>query len=206
MNKIKITSMLIGAIILSVSAVSMVGAVELTGSIEAEIVESFGLVKPRIQLDENQTGITLATEFDEATNYTMVNDTLSIKIGITDNSRRETFLIPRFVFASVVIIRKEAPIFPLFGFMGKGPGYLARLFPVKQLLEKSDISDPEGEHCINVTMNYWIGNETNYIESENLTMHLFTVGFFPGDVTGVDDIHFVDHKVINLKEISYVVS
>jgi len=205
MNKIKILSLSIGAIILSVSAVSMVGAVELTGSIEAEIVESFGLVKPRIQLDEKQTGITLATEFDESTNYTMVNDTLCIKIDVTDNSRRETFLIPRFVFASIVIIRKEAPIFPLLGLLGDGPGYLARLIPVKQFLEKSEISDSEGEHCINVTMNYWIGNETNYIESENLTMHLFIVGFFPGDVKEIEKIHFVDHKVINLKEINYII-
>jgi len=205
MNKIKILSLSIGAIILSISAVSMVGAVELTGSIKVEIVESFGLVKPRIQLDENQTGITLATEFYERTNYTMVNDTLSIKIDVTDNSRRETFLIPRFVFASVVIIRKEAPIFPLLGLMGNGPGYLTRLIPVKQFLVKSEISDSEGEHCINVTMNYWIGNKTNYIKSENLTMHLFTVGFFPGDVNGLENIHFVDHKVVNLKEISYIV-
>ena len=208
----KIISLLIGAVFLGVSLTTVVGADELSGSIEAQIIESIGLVKPVIKLDVNQTGLTLSKQIDENTNYTMVNDTIRINIDKVDNSGRDSFIIPRYVFTSVLITRdpKSMPLLPLtrLNLFKKGmPPFLTRLIVAFSPLKKVDITTDNSttEYYFNVSMHYWIGNKTSYMLKENLTMHIFTMGFFPGDVNGIiSGIKWIDHRVINLREVEYI--
>ncbi len=213
MNKTRLLTILVGAIVISISAPAAFGAQTLEGDIDAEVTEFLGLVKPRINVDENQTDLTLSVEVvegnasaNESDQY-YVNDTLSINVNVTSGTDR-TFLVPRYAFGSAIIMRNiaEIEIFPIFGFLGllgDGPGLFKRLFPVIATPLSNgmrvDVTS-EGAKLMNISLNYWIDNETT---SENLTMHLYTIGFLPGNVNGIiDGIPIIDHKVINL-EVAY---
>lgn len=199
----KTISILITMMLVCVTIASISGAVELDGEINVGISQTLGLVAPRIELEENQTFAPLNVEVDG--NSTFVNDTLSIKLNVTDD--RENRMFPRFMLAMVLISRDltDIPILPLLGlgFLGSGPGYLKRLIPVRMLpnpLTGEGIIDVSTEEYLNISMNYEISNDT---VSENLTMHIFTIGFPMGDVNGYMGIKIIDHMQVNLKDVTY---
>ena len=190
----KAITILITMMLVSITIASISGAEELEGEINIQITDTFGLVSPRIQLEENQTFGPLNVEDDNGTLY--VNDTLSIHLNITDVV--ENRYLPRFMLTSVVIIRdpttvKLVPILT----------YLKRLIPVRMIpnpLTKQGLIDVSAENYLNISMNY-IVNET--VASENMTMHIFVMGFPMGDVNGFYGIKFVDHMKVNLRDVTY---
>lgn len=59
----------------------------------------------------------------------------------------------------------------------------------------------EGDTYLNVTMGYEIQNGTT---SENLTMHILTIGLLPGNTNGLGEkLPIIEHKKVNLKEVTY---
>ena len=117
----KAISILITMMLVSITIAFISGAEELEGEINVEIKQTIGLVSTKIALEENQTFGPLHVEDDNGTLY--VNDTLSIKLNVTDD--KENRMFPRFMFALVFIIRdpETVKISPIFT-------YLKRLIPV----------------------------------------------------------------------------
>lgn len=175
MNKMKVISVLIISMLISVTAASITGAEELEGNIEVEITPDFlALVQPKINLTENQS---VTFKVENKGNQSFVNDTLTINLSrIGNESEKETFFIQRAVFVGVVLARKFADIkiMPIAGFF-------QRLFPVKQVASATLIPGKLGNEtvasCVNISINYEIDNTT---ASENLTMHIIAIGFLPG--------------------------
>ncbi len=207
MSKIKIMSILVATLFVCTAVASMSGAEEIDGRIEVEISQWIGLVSPVINITENQTGLSLKVDriegnasLNETETY-RVNDTLSIKINVTDNSGRGElpFFVSRSVFASVIILNADTGITPLIGFLKR---YIrARVSPFSLRGENGRIDVRNGDTLLNVTMNYPIENNTMM---ENMTMHVTVMGFIPGNINGLDGIPIISHMKINLKEVTYV--
>ena len=199
MNKIKkIVSFMIVSLFISMSAASIVGAEEtLNGHIKIDVCEWMGVVYPEVSLKENQSvnfSVDVVGEGDNVT-YT-VNDSLRINLNITDTSNRSNFILPRSMFYSIVVCRKLSDIkFSLFGL-------LDRLFPVRVLFKSVNVVDSllGGDKSDNITvdLSYSISNAT-FENGENLTMHIWVMGFLPGNVNGViKGLPIIDHKVVSL--------
>jgi hypothetical protein len=188
----KTISILITMMLVCVTITSIGGAVELDGEIDVEITQSIGLVAPKIALEENQTFGPLNVEEDDGTLY--VNDTLSIKLNVTDD--RETRFFPKFMLAGVFIIRDPASIK-----ISPVSTYLKRLIPVRIMpLTKQGTIDVSNEKYLNISLNYEVNNT---IVSENMTMHILTMGILPGDTNGIEGIKIVDYMKVNLKDVTY---
>lgn len=175
----KITSIIIIALFLSISTMSVASAdVALNGKIDVEINEWLGIVYPKINV-ENQS-VTFNVETTESEH--IVNDTLIINLDVTNNSNR-TFLLPRSVYYSVIMSRNIADVklLPL-------RGYFNRLFPVRSLFNAVNVIDglvgKNASTDIEIPVSYVIDNET-YNSGENLTLHLYVMGFLPGDLDGL---------------------
>ena len=115
MKKIKIATVMIATLFITSAVATMAGAGELNGEIDVEIFQWVGLVAPEINIDENQTGLSpLKVDVIEGNetipNKYYLNDTLSIKINVTDSSGRNNFIIPRFLLGSVWLVRDKSNI------------------------------------------------------------------------------------------------
>ena len=201
MNKIKIASIVVVGLLIGIGAANYAGATTLTGRVEADIENWVGVVTPDITV-ENQsvTLVVNVTEDGENSSY-IVEDELFIELNSTDNSGRETFILPRSVFYSAVATRNvfDAGILPIMSI-------LDRVLPIRELLKSRNVVDSMlgGDKHNNITIpaNYEISN-TTFEEGENLTLHLFVMGFMPGETNGLSDtIPVLAHKVITL-EITY---
>ena len=200
MNKIeRITSIMVVSLFVSMSIASVVGAEEtLTGDISVEINGWIGVVSPRVNIEENQSvnfSVDVVGEGDNTT-YT-VNDSLRINLNITDGTNRTNFILPRSMSYSIIVCRKPSDIklLPIFGL-------LDRLLPVRVLFKSVNVvsSVLGGEKSDNITVNlsYSISNMT-FENGENLTMHIWVMGFLPGNVNGViKGLPIIDHEVVNL--------
>ena len=197
MNKIKITSIMIVAMFIGMGAASICGAKEtLNGEMKVEVSEWMGIVSPKI--DFGNQSVTFNAEKETVDNETVynVNDTLKINLNITDNSGRNTYILPRSMFCSVIMYRKpiEAKLFPLMGI-------LSRLFPVRQLLKSVNVVNStlggKRDNNITIPLKYTITNDT-FNKGENLSMMVYVMGFLPGDLNGVKGVPVVAHKTITL--------
>ena len=200
MNKIeRITSIMVVSLFVSMSIASVVGAEEtLTGDISVEINGWIGVVSPRVNIEENQSvnfSVDVVGEGDNTT-YT-VNDSLRINLNITDGTNRTNFILPRSMSYSIIVCRKplDIKLLPVFGL-------LDRLFPVRVLFKSVSVASSVlgGEKSDNITVNlsYSISNMT-FENGENLTMHIWVMGFLPGNVNGViKGLPIIGHKVVNL--------
>ena len=112
---------IISAIIIGLTATSATGTVNINNGIDVEVDYWLGLVTPVIDL-ENQSVIINANLGENETYY--VNDTIEIDINITDNTNRDNYILPRSMFYSILVVRKNVGI--TFGF-----DILSRMFPVK---------------------------------------------------------------------------
>ena len=202
----KILSILVATLFVCSAVASISGAEEIDGNIEVEITQWIGLVTPILNITENQTGLTLKVDriegnasANESDTY-RVNDTLSIKINVTDNSERGDipFLMPRSVFASVIILNADTGLFPLIGFLKRF--IRARVSPFS-LGGEGRINVLGGDTLLNVSMSYPISNTTIM---ENMTMHVIVMGVLPGNINGLDGIPIISHVKVNLKEVTYV--
>ena len=201
MDKIKIASIVVVGLLIGIGVANYAGATTLTGQVEADIENWVGVVTPDITV-ENQsvTLVVNVTEDGENSSY-IVEDELFIELNSTDNSGRETFILPRSVFYSAVATRNvfDAGILPIMSI-------LDRVLPIRELLKSRNVVDSMlgGDKHNNITIpaNYEISN-TTFEEGENLTLHLFVMGFMPGETNGLSDtIPVLAHKVITL-EITY---
>jgi len=201
MNKIKITSIMIVAMFIGMGAASICGAKEtLNGEMKVEVSEWMGIVSPKI--DFGNQSVTFNAEKETVDNETVynVNDTLKINLNITDNSGRNTYILPRSMFCSVIMYRKpiEAKLFPLMGI-------LSRLFPVRQLLKSANVVNStlggKKDNNITISLKYTVTNDTFNNGGENLSMMVYVIGFLPGDING-GGLSIIAHKTITLN-ISY---
>ena len=208
MKKMKIISLTIAVMLVSVVAASVAGAERtLEGNIEVDVVGPSGVVNADLNITNNQSvtiGVDIETDGENIT-YS-VNDTLIINLDAIDNSGRATFVLPRSLLYSSVISRglldvKMMPILSLFG----------RLFPMLKLYSAVNVADSllggEKGNNISINLDYKISN-TTYLNGENLTLNLFVVGFIPGGVTGsynggiIPLPGYMGREVINL-EVAY---
>jgi len=201
MNKIKITSIVVVSLLIGIGAANFAGAVSLTGRVEADVNNWIGVVTPNITLNnQSVTLIVNITTDGENTTY-VVEDELFIELNSTDNSGREQFIMPRSIFYSVAVIRNplDAGLLPI-------SGLFRRILPILEPLKSRNVADSMigGEKHDNITIpaNYEISN-TTFEEGENLTMHIYVMGFIPGEVNGLaENIPIIAHKKITL-EVSY---
>lgn len=209
MNKIKIISMLVIAMFLSLAFSTTGTAVDLQGGIDVSVTGFVGLVTPRINLTEEQlnqsvtfmVNITLDPE-NPANNTYLVEDVLKINLNINDETNRTSFILPRSVVYGILLIRDKSKIAlrPIFGF-------LRRLIPVRELFQRVKVVDSLlGKKVDNMTIpiEYNIDSATYENVTENTTLHIFTMGFLPGDADGISGkLPIIDHKKINL-QVTYV--
>lgn len=201
MNKIKIISVMVTVMLLGlIATASIAGAAELDGDIQVEITEFLGIVRPRINLIDNQS-VNLAVrkvEGNKSANETdkyFLNDTLEINLSKTGDTGREFFIFPRAVVANVILARKftDVDALPLLGFF-------KRLFPVKKVVSATVIAgiifSKQEDDNVSIAMDYEIANGTL---QENLTMHIAVMGFLPGSINGLEMLSIVDYKTVNLE-------
>ena len=209
MKKMKIISLTIAVMLVSIVVASIAGAERtLEGNVEVEVEGPSGIVNADLNITNNQSvtiGVDIETDGENIT-YS-VNDTLIINLDAIDTSGRATFVLPRSLLYSSVISRgifdvKMMPILSLFG----------RLFPMLKLYSAVNVVDSllGGKEGNNITINldYKISN-TTYLDGENLTLNLFVMGFIPGEITGSSDgaipiplPGYMGREVINL-EVTY---
>ena len=126
MRKNKIIPIIVTITLLTVFTSSLSGAEQLEGDIQAEISEYVGLVKPELNLTENQT-INLKVDGDPG-NYT-VNDTISIKVTKEgEMDRLLPPLVPRSVLVSILGTRSLKDVI---GNKDLKRRFLTKLFPIK---------------------------------------------------------------------------
>jgi len=200
MSKTKIMSILVATFFVCSAVATISGAEEIDGKIEVETSQWIGLVSPVINITENQTGLSLNVDLDENGTAT-VNDTLSIKINVTDNSERGDipFILPRTVFTHVLILNDDTSLLPLRGFLNRFIRAKVTPFSLKNKAGRIDVRN--GDTMLNISMKYSIANTTMM---ENMTMHVTVMGFLPGNINGLDGIPVIQHVKINLNEVAYV--
>ena len=197
----KIISALILALFISMSIASIVDAdVNINGAVDVEVKEWVGIVYPSINIENQSVTFEVnASAMDNETTYT-VEDTLIIGLNVTKESNR-TYVFPRSIFYSAIMTRKitDIKLLPL-------RGILSRVFPIRQLFKSVNVAKGmlgKEDANISITLDYIIDNKT-YNNGENLTLHLYMMGFLPGDVNGISKIlPFITYKDINL-EIDYI--
>ena len=202
MNKIKLTTLTIAALFLSIPVLSTAEADEtLTGTINVEIKEWIGIVYPEINIDNQSVTFEVNISTDGSETTYQVEDTLTIELNITKNTDRENYIFPRSVFYSIIMTRKilDAKLLPIIGFF-------KRIFPVREIFKSVNVIKGmlgKEESSINITLNYPISNET-FHNGENLTMYIYVMGFLPGDVNGLlKGIPIIDHAKVALN-VSYI--
>lgn len=207
MNKLKIISILITLMLVSVTIASIGGAEQLDGNIEVEIARASGVVNTNLNITNNQSTTIKVTVKGDGENTTYhVNDTLVIDLNITSNTGRQMpFTFPRSIIYGYIVSRSIYDFSLL--------GQKVKLFPSLKLFGSVNVADSllggEQENKIIINLNYTISN-TTFEDGENLTINLFVMGIFPGEVTGsshgafpIPLLVFIGREVINL-EVSYL--
>jgi len=208
MNKIKLISMLAIAMFLSITFSTTGTAADLQGDIYVSIDQFIGLVTPKINLTEeqmNQTvtlmvNVTIDSENPDNSTY-IVEDKLKINLDINNEANR-SFILPRSVVYGILLVRDKSKITvrPIFG-------YLRRLVPVRALFKTAKVVDSLlGKKVDNITVpiKYSISSATYENLTENMTLHIYTMGFLPGNSDGISQkLPIIDHKKINL-HVTYV--
>jgi len=208
MKKMKIVSMLIVAMFVGLAATTISGAEYLNADIKVKVEGFIGLVSPIVNAtseeQKNQTVEFLVNVTeppgDEKNNSYKVKDKLIINITIDDTSDR-IFVLPRFVFCRVIVVRDLIDAIRL-------PGNLLSLFrrwqPIREPFRSVGVVDTFGggqkATNISIDVDYEIINET-FHNGENLTMYISVMGFLPGDVNGILDgeLPIINKEIINLK-------
>lgn len=209
MKKIKIISMLIATLFISSAIASISGAEELEGDINAEVKGFLGVVSPGINItNQSVTFLVNVTEppGDPENNSYKVEDELIIDLKINDTTKREIFLLPRFVYHRIVCARDLSDALALPKSIG---GLFERWFPIKVPFGQAPVVNTLGggqkATNISIKVDYKITNET-FHEGENLTMRILVMGMLPWDVNGLSEEgigRIIGHKIVNL-EVSYV--
>lgn len=214
MRKMKIAAMLIAMMIVGLTATSISGAEDFEGEINVDVSSFIGLVSPII-FGENQTfdfEVNVSEPVTEPVwNWSyIVDDELVISLNITDGSGRESipFLLPRFVFYRVVMMRDiSAAIAMNKTAMNKTIPILDRILPVRVGLKAVNVVDTlAGEKAVNITipLTYTLDSDTYLAGGENLTMYITVMGFLPGNTNGFsEDVPIIDRKELTAT-ITYV--
>ena len=207
MNKMKLISMLVIAMFLSITFSTTGTAVELQGNIAVSIDQFIGLVTPEINFTEDElnqsvtfmVNVTLGSE--PGNSSYIVEDELKINLDINNEANR-SFILPRSVVCSVLLVRDKSnvTIRPILS-------YLRRLIPFRALFKTAKVVDSLlGKKVDNITigMKYDISSATYENLTENMTLHIYTMGFLPGNSDGISQkLPIIDHKKINL-QVTYV--
>jgi len=180
----------------------LVDAEELEGSIDVEVKNYIGLVCPSINIPSQNVTFSVEEIGDGGETTYMVNDTLEIHLNITDSSGRKSFVLPRSVMYSVVMVRSfsGSALFPI-------RGILSRLIPVRVLMKSVNVADSilggKKSSTIIIPIKYEL--QSGNITGEDMTLYIVVMGFLPGDVNDIEGIPIVAFEKIELS-ISYAYS
>lgn len=142
---------------------------------------------------------------DPDNNLYIVEDELIINLSLIDESNRAAFVLPRFMFYRVVLVRDIGNAIAL---PKKFGGLFSRLMPVKVAFGSVGVANTltggSGATNITIKVNYQITNET-YNQGkgfENLTLRIFTMGFLPGNINGIGGLFEGKLPIIDFKAVS----
>lgn len=195
-------SIMIAAMFVCVAFASIgVAEYNLEGNVYGEVNGFAGTVSPHVGITNQTATVSVDVTTDENTTMYFVNDSLMIDVNFTDETGRETFLLPRSIYYGIVITRSFSDA----KLMKEEPwedGLFKRLLPAKAYGAVHVVNSLLGEKGTNITidLDYSIRNET-YHSGENLTMHIVVMGFLPGDVNGATEEgigRVVEYKTVNL--------
>lgn len=187
MNRIKLLTITIAALFVSIGATSICGAGTINkGEIRVEVYELLGLVNPTIDINES-VSVNFLVNVTEQNNKTInhVTDKLVIPINLKDSLGRSLVFSRSLAYTIVItrdfrdvigrrILRKNA--YP------GADSFFKRLCPVVAtgIVPIIDSSlGKDGVNSLNISLNYHIANETR-INGEKLTMHIAVMGVLPG--------------------------
>jgi len=213
MKKIKIVAMLTATMFVCLAATSISGAVDLNADVNVTINGFIGIISPVVDIStEEQKNQTIGflvnvTEppGDEKNNSYKVDDKLVINLDITDETEREVFILPRFVFYRVIVARDLSDAIALPKRFGS---LFTRLLPIKapfgQVGVVSTLGGSQKATNFSINLKYRITNET-FHNGENLTMYITVMGFLPGNINGIHngEIPIIDRGIVNLK-VTYI--
>ena len=203
MNNVKTISIMVAALFVCLGVASIGGAEYIMeGKIEGKVTGISGIVSPHVNLTNQTVSVKVDVTTNENTTTYFVNDTLKIDVNFTDETGREIFLFPRTVYYSVLITRsftdaklkKDEPW---------EDGFIKRLFPAKEFgaIKVVDSLLDNKDTNLTIDLDYSVSNATYHVGHENLTMHVFAMGFLPGEVNGLGDegvVRGVEHKIVEL--------
>ncbi|HEX17721.1 MAG TPA: hypothetical protein ENG60_04865, partial [Thermoplasmatales archaeon] len=96
---------LIACITILSQVAPMVAAEKLEGEIKAGVSDFIGIVHPEISLENQNISLRVEKVMDGNDTKYLVNDTLEIRINITDKSGRKFLILPRSILYSVIVTR-----------------------------------------------------------------------------------------------------
>jgi hypothetical protein len=205
MNKTKIIPIIIAGLLIGLGAASIVNADTLEGKIDVTVSEwGVGVVTPELNLD-NESSVEFGVDIEgtgDNTTFT-VNDTLIINLDINDITEREEFWLPRSIVYTAVVFRipfLQTKLLPLIG-------SLDRFLPIRAFFKSVNVVNStigeEKSDNITIPVMYSIDNDT-YHSGENLTLHLWIMGFLPGVLNGIsEEVPIIGYQKISL-DITYV--
>jgi len=203
MKKIKIISITITTMLISLVGATLTSACQLEEGITVVINEWSGFVYPEIDIEnQNITFLVNVTTNNNKTIY-HVQDKLMIPLNITDNSGREFFIFPRGLAYKITMSRKIMDVLSE-GLLKKYPGadsFLKRWIPVDDTWGVSVVKSLFGERKENISIgvDYHISNNT-FTNGEQMTLNIYSMGFIAGQINGIhEDFPILGHKQVTLK-------
>jgi len=192
MKEMKLISIMIVTVLIGAGLSSISVAQPLGGQIDVEVSNFIGIVSPVLNLD-NESTVDFSAEFVEEGNnsYYKINDSLEINLDVTNNMGRDNLIFSRSLFYAAVLIRT-----PKITFTG---GFFKRMLPVlkfgvKPIMDSMLVQN--STPVIKLPVNYTLGADS--IGTEEMTLHLFTMGMIPGDVNGIEGLKIVDYQKVSL--------
>lgn len=186
-------SILIACITILSQVAPMVAAEKLEGKIKAEVSDFIGIVHPEISLENQNISLRVEKVMDDNDTKYLVNDTLEIKINITDKSGRKLFILPRSILYSVIVTRdlSNVDFLPL-------RGVLKRIVLAVDVLGSVRVVDSifgKKNDSIVIPLKYYIDENTT---KEKINLHITVIGWLPGAAGGTKFLPIVAHKKVEL--------
>ena len=200
-NMKKIASILIVSLFVCLGFASVVGGTgEVDGSIDVVVKEKFWmLVAPEINLENSSITLSVEQEGTGDNKTYFVNDTIRLNLDVTFQDERNVLLSRGVAYSAIIMRSFSVEMFNIL----KGMTRL-KLFPILKLFGTATVvngslaTNTTIDESIDLSAKYYI-NEDIYNNGENLTMHLFTMGIFPGDINGfTEETPYIDYKKLTL--------
>ena len=184
---------LIACITILSQVAPMVAAEKLEGEIKAGVSDFIGIVHPEISLENQNISLRVEKVMDGNDTKYLVNDTLEIRINITDKSGRKFLILPRSILYSVIVTRdlSNVDFLPL-------RGVLKRIVLAVDVFSSVRVVDSifgKKNDSIVIPLKYAIDENTT---KEKINLHITAIGWLPGAAGGMKFLPIVAHKKVEL--------